>query len=411
MSFKRLLCFAFVFLLCTQSVCARAFDEDEDAIDPDTYIESDADTIEPAEEQAEDFYSRRLFDDDATPLYYARVSAKGASLFGEQNGDYRLLYLRARDRIPVYAVYPEFVLTKYLYNGSEVHGYVYRSRIDEVKPVDSVNTPPYGVDVYQFMTSAVQDTPILSAPTPDADVLITLHEGARFAIIGVENGWAKLVYHRQYGYVDTRLLDELVAVKSGVDEAEIDQPIAVFTSYYNIATTEKNINRMSNIAVACARMSALSFKPGETINFNKQVGPYKTSVGYKVAGALVDGGTGSSVGGGTCQVASTTYNVLLQLPGIYILHRRAHGENAAPYLPHGVDAAVGNSSLNLIFRNDYPFEIRIDASSQDGALFIAFWRVDEIKRIQHQKKPPVLLCIENGGSFDIRFSKISGGLP
>ena len=42
-----------------------------------------------------------------------------------------------------------------------------------------------------------------------------------------------------------------------------------------------------------------------------------------------------TIGGGICQVSSTLYNVLLQLPRLTILHRRAHGDNGAPYLYGG----------------------------------------------------------------------------
>ena len=71
--------------------------------------------------------------------------------------------------------------------------------------------------------------------------------------------------------------------------------------------------------------------------------------------------------------------MLLQLPGITVLKRRAHGANGASYLPHGVDAAVGNSTLNLIYRNDYDFPIRVDASAQDGALYMSMWREDDLE--------------------------------
>jgi vancomycin resistance protein YoaR len=94
------------------------------------------------------------------------------------------------------------------------------------------------------------------------------------------------------------------------------------------------------------------------------------------AGVLVDGELQQGYGGGTCQVSSTLYNVVLQLPGLTVLQRRAHGDNGASYLPIGVDAAVGNSQLNFRFRNDYPFPLRIDASSQDGALTIAIYRAE-----------------------------------
>ena len=37
----------------------------------------------------------------------------------------------------------------------------------------------------------------------------------------------------------------------------------------------------------------------------------------------------------------------------------------------GVGAAVGSENLDGIFQNAYDFPIQIDASAQDGALFIA----------------------------------------
>lgn len=81
-------------------------------------------------------------------------------------------------------------------------------------------------------------------------------------------------------------------------------------------------------------------------------------------------------GGGTCQVSSTLYNALLQLPKVEILQRRPHGPDGARYLPHGVDAAVGNNSLNLRFRNNYDFPIRIEGhSSSDGALLMLVYKV------------------------------------
>ena len=91
---------------------------------------------------------------------------------------------------------------------------------------------------------------------------------------------------------------------------------------------------------------------------------------------LVDGNSKLGYGGGTCQVSSTLYNTVLQLPGLTVLQRRAHGPSAASYLPHGVDAAVGNDELNFRVRNDYPFPIRFDASSQDGALYISIYKAE-----------------------------------
>ena len=82
-------------------------------------------------------------------------------------------------------------------------------------------------------------------------------------------------------------------------------------------------------------------------------------------------------GGCTCQVSSTLYNVLIELPKIDILYRRPHGGNGASYLPIHCDAAVGNPSLNLRFTNGYDFPIRIEGhSNDDGALLMLIYRAD-----------------------------------
>jgi len=58
-----------------------------------------------------------------------------------------------------------------------------------------------------------------------------------------------------------------------------------------------------------------------------------------------------------------------------VLQRRPHGQSGAKYLPIGMDAAVGNDNLNLRWRNDYDFPIRLEAVCQDGALTMTMWKV------------------------------------
>ena len=105
------------------------------------------------------------------------------------------------------------------------------------------------------------------------------------------------------------------------------------------------------------------------------MGPYNRSKGYEPAPVMIDGKTVPGYGGGTCQVSSTLYNVLIQLPKINITYRRPHGGNGASYLPIHCDAAVGAESLNLIFDNGYDFPIRIEGhTSDDGALLMLIYR-------------------------------------
>ena len=93
----------------------------------------------------------------------------------------------------------------------------------------------------------------------------------------------------------------------------------------------------------------------------------------------IETGKGLGYGGGVCQVSSTMYNLLLQVPGVTITLRRSHGPSSAVYLPADMDAAVGNEEkgINMIYRNDYEFPLRFEAQAQDGALYLAVYRATE----------------------------------
>ena len=120
-------------------------------------------------------------------------------------------------------------------------------------------------------------------------------------------------------------------------------------------------------------MGSFSYHVGQRIK------KYRKSRGYKDSPVLINGESVAGSGGGTCQVSTTLYNALLQLPeGISIIYRHTHGPSGATYAPHGVDAAVGRSSptsgtikLNLEFQNTFDFPITIDCTVQNGALCIA----------------------------------------
>jgi len=108
---------------------------------------------------------------------------------------------------------------------------------------------------------------------------------------------------------------------------------------------------------------------------NRILGDRNGENGWKVATGIRNGVYVEEYGGGVCQVSSTLYNIICQMPGLTILQRRPHGYGGASYLPIHCDAAVGNDSLNLIFVNGYDFPIRIEGHSKDdGALLMLIYR-------------------------------------
>ncbi len=266
---------------------------------------------------------------------------------------------------------PTWVIMRY----KDDIAYVKRRRIYNVKAIDESTTPPYGTQKHTYIATTATTCHVRKSMSDQDDSWVVLNEGTMLSIWCFIDGWAVVNYWRTYGYINVNELTNLIPVSPTDEPIREDSPIAAYTSYYKMDDTEKNRNRIVNISLGCSYISDV-YQPGEVFDGNKRMGPYNRSKGYLPAGALADGTTTTSYGGGTCQVSSTLYNALLQLPGITILYRRAHGANAASYLPHGVDAAVGNDTQNLKFRNDYDFPIRIEGhTSGDGALCMLIYRV------------------------------------
>ncbi len=313
------------------------------------------------------------FDKKSPALYTCRMT-QGTSGYPTRSIDNGRSFRvnRVGERCEVLHLDPMWAIVRY--NGKIA--YVKRHRIYDVQPVDPVATPPYGVMKPQYIATTASTAEVHVSMTHEDICWVILQPGTKVAVHKIVDGWAVVIYMRTYAYIDVRDLTDLVAVSPTDVPLNDDTPIAAYTSFYKMNDTDKNRNRIHNIALGAQRMSVV-LQPGETFNCNEQMGPYTLATGYLVAGALADGEPVEGAGGGTCQVSSTIYNALLQLPGVEIIKRRAHGENGAPYLPHGVDAAVGNDSLNLVFRNNYDFPIRLEGNTTgDGALTWIIYRAD-----------------------------------
>lgn len=316
-----------------------------------------------------------------TPLYTTKIkpfTANGTMIRmrARQDGESEVVCtINKNEIITIYAVYPSYVLAEY--NGKA--GYVIRTWIDEnVSVLDPENTPPYGVTPMRYVATVTQPANVYTRPSLSADVNdIVVGAGNKVTVVEFVDGFAKVLYWRSYGYIDARLLTDLVVVAQTDEPLSDDTPIAAFCSFFAYNTrSEGNDGRCKNIVRSCELMTRV-MQPGESLDFNAQIGPYKKANGYFPAPVLIDGGSQLGYGGGTCQSSSTLYNAIRQLPGITVLMRRPHGPGSARYLPMHQDAAVGNAQLNLVFRNDYDFPIRILAESNgEGSLCIQIFRED-----------------------------------
>lgn len=312
--------------------------------------------------------------DKKSPALYTCTLKAGTSAYAVRSIYVdRLFRVGSATKVDVLYLDPLWAIVRY----KGKIGYVKRHRILDVKAVDPETTPPYGVEKHQYVAVTADTAEVRVSMSHEDYCWAILKPDTTLSILQFEGEWAVVNYWRTYGYIHISDLTDIRTVSPTDQALNDDTPIAAYTSYYKVNSTQTIQNRMHNIDVGIRYMSVV-LQPGEKLDANDTMGPYSLENGYLEAGALSDGGTILSPGGGTCQVSSTLYNVLLQLPGITILHRRAHGDNGAPYLPMGQDAAVGNSELNLVFRNDYDFPIRLEGhTNYDGALCWLIYRVFE----------------------------------
>ncbi len=390
-SWKRLigavLCLALLWSFCLPALAAK--DTDEEKLTEEE--EKETEELDAVDESIYAFEGNKLeertreeFSKDSPALYTATLRT-GYSIFSEKTVKSKRLFKPTKE-VKVDILYVGLVwlivrYDKYIgYSKREWFRFNYDIRV-MFEATDPANTAPLNVQKHQYLATAATTVHVRKtmdkAPEGDGDDgnnWVILNPGTRFTIWKFYEGWAVVNYMRSYGYVDPNELKDLIPVSPTDEELYPDSPIAAYTSYYKLTKSESNISRIHNIRIGCGYVSQ-TLEPGQEFDANKVMGPYNPRKGYEKAPVLIEGSAVPGYGGGTCQVSSTLYNVLIQLPKIEITQRRPHGAGGASYLPIHCDAAVGNEYLNLRFVNQYDFPIRIVGESQDdGALLMLIYR-------------------------------------
>lgn len=184
---------------------------------------------------------------------------------------------------------------------------------------------------------------------------------------------------------------------------------------YKTDTSARGYNSRYNVRKGLSYFNGLTVYPGDTIDFNAIVGPRIESRGWKSATEYVGNTTQEGFGGGICQASTTLYGAMLK-SGMTIIERWPHSMTVS-YVDPSLDAAVTDTSKNLVFRNDtqhpiyiytevtkeyacvtvygnrpeYRYELYSNIVSQDTAAVKASYIDDtEGKYVYYTSDPPVL---------------------
>lgn len=155
-------------------------------------------------------------------------------------------------------------------------------------------------------------------------------------------------------------------------------PTEIDLASFSTKIMYKDTNRQHNMALTCSKLNGTIVKAGESFSFCNTVGKATAEAGYKEAEIFdKNGNIKKGYGGGNCQVSSTLYNVVLQIPGLKVLERHEHSRKVS-YVESGKDAAVAYGSIDFRFKNENNYDIKIYSESTEDSINLRIVKIENI---------------------------------
>ena len=176
-------------------------------------------------------------------------------------------------------------------------------------------------------------------------------------------------------FEENSIVDDNLSVNTESNTAISSVPKEEEISAFSTELKDRSEGRLTNIGITCSTLNGTIIQNGETFSFNQTVGKPTAEKGYKEASVIIDHKTEKGIGGGNCQVSSTLYNAVLAIPSLIVTERHEHGKDVT-YVPDGKDAAVSYGSLDLKFRNDTGYNIKILASTDNKTVTIKLLKLN-----------------------------------
>ena len=234
---------------------------------------------------------------------------------------------------------------------------------------------PYvpGVKWYPYAAHATED--VLITDSESGEPLRTVPAGAVMAVSAMsEDLSVTLPYDRITGRIQaTGSLEYETVVPH--DQAQMGDLIAVYSTYYDPEQqTQTQIGRLHNIMQGVERINNVIVAAGDRFYFNDFCAPYTKSNGYQ-EGPIINYASSDKLGygGGICQVSTTLYNAILQIP-IETIKWQVHSSYGISYAPLDFDSAVGNGNIDLRLRNALPYDVRFALQAEGGVLTVRVYR-------------------------------------
>ena len=131
-------------------------------------------------------------------------------------------------------------------------------------------------------------------------------------------------------------------------------------------------SRVRNIYTGASKIDGIWIPKDATFSFNQAVGPIDEDHGFLESLVIVGDATEKGVGGGICQVSTTTFRAAF-FTGLPIVERHPHSYQLHYYRPLGLDATIYQPWRDLKFKNDTPGDILILTQIKGTKLYVRFF--------------------------------------
>lgn len=199
--------------------------------------------------------------------------------------------------------------------------------------------------------------PVNASIDPETYEIIPGADGYGFDIDSAKQQLQQAKYGTKLEIPFTAIAPEITA--ESLEEMFYRDELATFT-----AAAKSEPNRDTNLRLACEAINGVILYPGDIFSYNDTLGQRTAEKGYKPGPVYVGNKTKLGTGGGICQVSSALYYCAM-VADLEILVRKNHGF-ASTYVPLGMDATINWGTLDLRFRNNTDYPIRIEASASEG---------------------------------------------
>jgi vancomycin resistance protein YoaR len=146
-------------------------------------------------------------------------------------------------------------------------------------------------------------------------------------------------------------------------------------------------NRIHNVQLVARLIDGKLIAPGATFSFNRATGARTAAKGFLTAPVIINGEVTTGLGGGVCQVSTTTFNAAYEA-GLKITQRTNHALYISHY-PQGRDATVDYPDVDLKFVNDTPRWLLLRTFVGSYSLVVDLYGAPIHRRVVSETRPLV----------------------